>query len=473
MASSAYQVLKNLNTIKVSQQAPGIGKNRATFYANGVQLEPFTVHLCGTQKFDNDDPMLKSYNRVDPKEIHKVQFTVDEENILDSSYNVGNRVPIIHSSSRVSVREARLPDAGEPAISADVARRSRIMLIYDRSSRYYKAYTSILSMRMGGVDDRYNQGFANTYSSLDGGNSNACYPGEAPGVGETVVHLYLLATAGLAKTTNLTIKVYARADKFGNADQQGVLEYDLTESPVYNVDSFIVNTVTADTEIKKIDRSYSIFSSMVDDTRKIVREELGGPVCTMPLGASFHGLFWYSDYDERGRRCRLPPDTTINSPVCQLSSGCARKVAITTLKSRGIPLHDMHSPSLMIGARCPHKAAAVHASVTFKPLMQSVSEAARRSSDKDRFTTSYTGGVGAYFYPKNHGEDTKRMSAGTVMGGDPYTYYFLSYVEGSSPLPGSNCKWDTGTPVEGHDIYGNYIYLNIKMANGNAHAVLE
>ena len=471
------QVLKNLSTIIVRQQAAGIGANHSQFYPNGVQLEPFTVHLCGTEKMDNYDPMLKNYNKVDPKEAYKMRFFAGSDHVLDSNYNADNRIPLIHSSHPPTTdREAHRPDAGEPTISSEVARRSRIMLIYDQTSNYYRVYTSMLSMHLGGVDESNSRRYANFYTPMESGTTNACYPDEAPGVGETVVHLYLLATGGLNNITNMTISAYARADKTGNADQQGHLEYELKRLPVYNSDSFTLNTLTKNGNLRGVTQSYSFFSSMVADRKQIIRGETGGPICVMPLGAPFHGLFWYSDHDERGMPCALPSNTRLHSPKCQIEGSCAKKVAITALRSKGIPLHDMFSPTLMIGEMCPNKASALHAYVTYKPLLHSASQAKTERDDETRFSTSYQGGVGAYFYPKRPNEKGANLRAAshrTMMGGETDTFYFFSYVEGATPKPGTGCGRKNGAFVEGHDMYGNYINLTISMANGDTKAAFD
>ena len=479
--SSPLLAIKNLNKILLDQQTPAGGNDRAQFYANGVELEPFTLHLCGLSTIDPDDPTRTVYRNVDPGEAYKVQFFVKQADGMDSRYNPNNFIPIMHEVNPPSSLEkaASMPDKGEPDISPETSEHLKILRIYDQTSNYYKLYSKIEGMHLGGVASRRSQQMQQRTGpgrKYTGGNrklggysdANSCYPGEPPGMGDTVVHLYLLATPGVNKTINMHITAHARAGTPGNPQLQQEISYDVMPMPIYDPANMVISKFDIPYHLKNIDTSYGYFSSMIDDSKRTVRLEKSYPVCKIQMGAPFHNLYRYADHTDDGKVCGAVYKTgqiDCNAP----SSSCKRRITITAITSKTIPFHDMYTSFIKIGAKCPHQVAAYKAYATFKPLLNSFSE--KSSGDDVHFYTSYTGGVGSYYFPSDKvsisSDDNNTKNY--VVGGNTDTFYYFSYVTGEKVLfgPGLSCNWDTATTVTGHDIYGNAISISVKMANGD------
>ena len=480
--------IKNLNKILLDQQTPAGGSDRPQFYANGVELEPFTIHLCGLSTIDPDDPTRTVYHNVDPSEVYKVQFFVKQADGMDSRYNPNNFIPIMHETKPLSSLEkaASMPDEGEPDISQETSEHLKILRIYDQTSNYYKLYSKIEGLHLGGVASRRSQqmqlqNFPEKKQNEIPGNSasgnrklggysdaNSCYPGEPLGMGDTVVHLYLLATPGLNKTINMHITAHARADTPGHPQYQQDISYDVMSMPIYDKSNMVISKFDIPYHLKHIDTSYGYFSSMIDNSKRKVRLERSYPVCKIQMGAPFHNLYRYADHTDDGKICGAAYKTgqiDCNAP----SSSCSRRITITAITSKSIPFHDMFTSFIKVGAKCPHQVAAYKAYATFKPLLNSFSEKA--SGDDAHFYTSYTGGVGSYYFPSentsisNEEDNTKNY----VVGGNTNTFYYFSYVTGEKLLfgPGLSCNWETATTISGHDIYGNPINISVIMANGD------
>ena len=472
--SKTLKAIPNLSSIVLKQATPqtGVGVQRS-FYANSVELEPFTLTLCGTPVGEKDNSVI--YKTVPASEITKVRFFTNTFMTLDSEWNPDHTIPLIHNPSPSS--DFSKADPGEPDISAKDSEKRRVLLAYDESTNYYHAYQHE-GFYLGGVASPVNvmqardPQAANRFTpSMLMNSANDCFSEERPGVGETVVRLYLLASKALSNTQD--IKIYATAKSYLDGKEEllneGPISYSTAEKTSVSLEDVNIGQIRLDTRIKDPASFYSYYTSRVRDKNnaEVIEKQRGFPVCQVALGARFHNLFRYTDHDKKGRICRSV--SPVHSTDCNLPS-CSRQVAISNISLKRIPLHDMYTDTLIVGAQCPKKSGLIKGGVNFKPLLNSSSTVLDFSS---KFLNSYTGGVGAYYYTDEKDKDNqKRAIWDNPYGGNNHTFYFYAYHWGEKPNPGNECGWWRSMKAIGHDMFGNPVSIEYKAANGNSNAEL-
>ena len=470
--SQTLKAIPNLSSIVLKQATPqsGIGVQRS-FYANSVELEPFTLTLCGTPVGEKDNSVI--YKTVPASEITKVRFFTSSFLTLNAKWNPDHTIPLIHNGSPSS--DFSKADPGEPDFSAKDSSKMRVLLAYDESTNYYHAYQHE-GFYLGGVASAVNvmqarePGTTGRFTpSMLMNSANDCFSEERPGVGETVVRLYLLATRALSNTQD--IKIYATAKSYLDGKEEllneGPISYTTAEKTAVSIADVNVGQTRLETKIKNSASFYSYFTSKVRDKNnaEVIEKQRGFPVCQVALGARFHNLFRYTDHDSKGRICRTV--SKAHSVYCNLPS-CSHEVAISNISLKKIPLHDMYTDNLIIGAQCPQKSGLIKGGVNFKPLLNSSSTVLDFSSD---FLNSYTGGVGAYYYTDEKNKDNqKRVIWDNPYGGNNHIFYFYSYHWGEKPNPGNACGWWRSMKAIGHDMFGNPVSIEYKPANGSSNA---
>lgn len=468
---SGIEPIPNLESVIFKQFPPQKSDLYTSFYANGVELEPLTLILCGKKIVATDGTV--SYAKIPASAATQVKFYADSVAILDGEYNPQDIIPLIHNNTHADPSK---PGLSEPKFTYADSEKRKVLLIYDETSNYVKMYNQE-GFNLGG---KYTPPSMSTvsqhshYTSNDffqsinykvDDSENACYSDQPPGVGETVTHLYLLATPALNGTSIL--KIYAMAKTDSTIDTEGPLTFSLPTTPVLTVDDFTSATQSIGRGIKDPGTFYSYFSSKVlVNNIPHIQEERGLVVCPVLVGAAFHGLYYYTD---NKKLCKT--SAPAGGGVDCNEHNCLRKLSISSISAKKVPLHDLASMNVFLGVTCPNKSGAFTAGFVSKPVLHSASTTKDMT---DNFYTSYTGGVSAYYYPRDaDNDDIAPMSKLNLLGGIPHNFYYFSYVFGISPSPGLSCHWNTQVTAEGHDMYGNAISIGFMPANGDKDLVIK
>ena len=459
-------VIPGLVSIILKQRIPEGSNISRSFYANNVQLEPFSIILCG-KKVGQKDGSIK-YTKVPAEAIRHISFYTQNDLELDEKYNPGNHIPVIGSASRRASGHYNKPDRGEPLFSKEQADRRRVLLAYTENSNYFRFYQQ-KGFYLGGTSPKF------PVMSFFSGGGNECYSEQRPGVGETVVRLYLLATKGLSDTKTLEIYASARMDdKEKRApEEEGPLKYSMPKSPALQIEDLNVSRVLVKVGSQNHGNFYSYFSTLVKSEKRYgVIEQKGLRVCRTLMGAPFHHLFKYTDDP---RKCNINnPDYFIEkhgSTDC-LFATCKRTISLSAISSKKIPFTDMFSGDMVIGGSCANKSMGTGGGLVLKPLLNGT----RASLSGNGVYESLKGGVGAYFYVRKNKKDTFRPITRGAEAGKENVFYFYSYQWGIDTAGlvgiGSNCKWNQEIRADGHDRFGNWISISFRPALGEGLPVI-
>ncbi len=464
--------IPNLSSMILQQYAPKSGHNYGEFYANSVELQPFTLTLCGKRTIDPKTNKA-TYTKVDPSVIGNIYISADDNVALDQEIDPNNRIPIIQGDPKNTDIYAPSPD--EPKFSYSDSQKRRGLLIYTESSHYYQIYKNF-GYYFGEIADNPRSFYASNtmirtpkspFSSTFvgvGDDSNDCFPTEdiPAGVGETIIHLYLLATKALQNTPLLKISALAKDDS-GNNVSEGPLTYQIPLSPVVTNDDY---TTTDEKQgvssLLNPSQFFSYFTKLENSNNtQYIQEERGRIACSILAGAPFHGIYYYTD-NRSVCHASSPPE---HASDCN-EGNCARILNITSIQSSKIPLNDMESTALLTGDACPHKTGAFVGGIITKPILNSADTIVNDQSDA--FYVSYKGGVGTYFYKRqNNRDDYENLVNVKNYGGLSNHFYFMSYTFGITPSPGGACKWEKSINASGHDKFGNQINIAFIPANGD------
>ena len=462
-----FPMIRGLASIVLKQQIPEGSNVSRSFYANNVQLEPFSIILCG-KKVEKDDGSI-TYTKVPAEAIKYISFYTQPDLALDQKYNPGNHIPVIGGLSSRAYSSPYKMDSGEPLFSKEEADRRRVLLVYTENSNYFHLYNK-KGFHLGGISAAFP---LMSFMSTDAGNE--CYAEQRPGIGETVVRLYLLATKGLNNTPLLKLCAKARLDDEDKMlpEEEGPLRYALPASPRLTIEDIDVQKLTYSVGPKKHGSFYSFFSALVKSKKRYgVIEQKGLRVCGVLIGAPFHNLFRYTD-DARLCSENYEDDFLTGRVADCFLATCKRTVSLSAISSKKIPFVDMFSGSMVVGARCSNRSMGTGGGLVLKPLLNGTVESLMPGSP---IYESITGGVGAHFYLRRSKKDTFRpMNKGAEAGRDNVFYYY-SYQWGESAAGmmgiGASCKWDQGLKAEGHDLFGNQVLISFNPALGNAPPVI-
>ncbi len=454
----------NLSNIILKQYPARGGHDYDEFYANSVELEPFTLILCGKKVVDQTTHKV-TYTKVDPSALSQISFYVNSNVVLDQKTDPNNTIPIIQNNSTNT--DIYKPDPSEPVFDYNTSKTTRALLIYAENSHYYQVYKK-LGYQIGEVDGSptylsylYRHSQQNLPASAS--DENACFPNDNvdPTTGTTVIHLYLLASGALNNTPLL--KVSARAnDDSGNSVTQGPMTFSIPETPILSVKDFNATTERIGTGLNNPARFYSYFSKHeVNNGVDYLQEERGLVSCRVSATAPFHNLYYYTDNPQL---CRANTPN-VGASDCN-EHNCARQFNYTSISSLKTLIHDMGSTDLYLGTTCPNRSGAFTAGFYAKPVFNSSDQTVNDQSNN--FYISYLGGVGAHFYRRsNDKDDYVQKSSVQGYGGLNNHFYYMTYTFGITPDPGGKCSWKRSLLATGHDIFGNNIGIQFVPANGD------